>query len=74
MYLAAVLARRQVAGDRSSAATIPPGLIGGAETVVFYALFLMFPGRLMVLMWVLAVLVGLTIVQRWLSAMRILRA
>jgi phosphatidylglycerophosphate synthase len=73
MYLAAILARRHVAGDRPLGVTIPPGLVGGAETVVFYALFFVLPERLVVLMWILAVLVGATIVQRWLSAMRILR-
>jgi hypothetical protein len=47
MYLSAVLERRGAGaaarGERTTV-TMPPGLIAGAETVVLYTLFLVFPG------------------------------
>jgi phosphatidylglycerophosphate synthase len=48
----------------------PPGLIAGAETVVFYSLFLVLPGQLVLLIRVMTVLVALTAVQRIVWAVR----
>jgi phosphatidylglycerophosphate synthase len=42
----------------------PPGLIAGAETVVFYSLFLALPGQLVLLFRIMAALVALTALQR----------
>lgn len=67
MYLSAVLEKR-AAGAASrgelTSVTMPPGLIAGFETVVFYALFFLFPQHLDSLFSVMAALVGVTIVQR----------
>jgi phosphatidylglycerophosphate synthase len=69
MYLAAILARRSTARDTTTTVTIPPGLIGGAETIVLYALFFLLPGYRVELFGLMAVLVGLTILQRlWWAA------
>jgi phosphatidylglycerophosphate synthase len=48
----------------------PPGLIAGAETVVFYSLFLILPGQVVLLFWVMTVLVALTALQRIVWAVR----
>lgn len=67
MYLSAVLERRaQGARARGELTTVtmPPGIIAGAETVLFYALFLAFPARLEALFAVMAALVGVNVVQR----------
>jgi phosphatidylglycerophosphate synthase len=80
MYLAAILERRGAASrdrvaarDRQpTAVTMPPGLIGGAETVVLYSLFLLFPDHLVVLFGVMTVLVCATVVQRVVWARRAL--
>jgi phosphatidylglycerophosphate synthase len=73
MYLAAVLERRaagaQARGELTTV-TMPPGVIAGAETVLFYALFLMFPGRLTTLFTIMAALVGVNVVQRLIWAAR----
>lgn len=61
MYLAAILEKRRagasVRGDLTTV-TMPGGLIGGTETIVFYALFLIFP---MLLSWTFAVFSGLIV-------------
>ena len=46
MYLAAILEQRHegaTARGESTAVTMPPGLIGGAETVGFYVAFFLWP-------------------------------
>jgi phosphatidylglycerophosphate synthase len=71
MYLAAILEKRAAgAGARGEATsiTMPDGLIGGAETIVLYSLFLLFPQYLIPLFLLMAVLVAVTIVQRLLWA------
>ena len=71
MYLAAILERRNLGasatGERTTI-TMPRGLIAGSETIVFYALFLVFPQRFPLLFDVMAGLVFLTIIQRMKSA------
>ena len=67
MYLAAILERRQVgaiARGELTTITMPPGIIAGAETIVFYALFLVMPARQLTLFWLMAGLVGLNVIQR----------
>lgn len=48
----------------------PPGIIAGAETVVFYSLFLALPDHIILLFRVMAVLVALTALQRIVWAAR----
>jgi len=67
MYLAAVLERRAVgaaARGELTTVTMPPGLVAGAETVLFYALFLAFPAHLATLFAVMAALVAVNVAQR----------
>lgn len=69
MYLAAVLARRTGARGTTTTVAIPPGLIGGAETIVLYVLFFLLPGARVALFAVMAGLVSVTILQRlWWAA------
>ena len=75
MYLSAVLEKR-AAGARATGelttVTMPPALIAGFETVIFFALFFLFPGRLVMLFGLMSVLVGVNIVQRLVWARRAL--
>jgi phosphatidylglycerophosphate synthase len=75
MYLGTILERRSAAtaarNDRTTV-TMPPGLIAGAETLVLYTMFIVFPGRLAALFALTAALVVLTIVQRLIWAARAL--
>ncbi len=76
MYLSAVLERRDAGAKRRgelTTVTMPPGLVAGAETVVLYTLFLLFPGRLAELFGLMAALVYATVVQRVVWARRHLR-
>ncbi len=73
MYLSALLERRgtgaRVRGELTSV-TMPLGIIGGTETIVFYTLFFLWPAHLVALDLLMAALVGLTVVQRFVWAMR----
>jgi len=73
MYLAAILERRAegaaARGERTTV-TMPPGLIAGAETVVFYSLFMIFPEHLALLFTVMGSLVLVNVVQRFVWAAR----
>ena len=73
MYLAAVLERRD-AGARSrgelTTITMPPGLIGGTETIMFYAAFFLFPVLVVPLFWIMCGLVSVTVLQRLRWAIR----
>ena len=77
MYLAAVLEmRRQGAAARGEATTItmPPGLVAGTETVVFYTLFFLLPSYQVALFTVMGVLVLANVAQRLFWAARHLLA
>lgn len=67
MYLAALLEKRNtgaaVRGELTTV-TMPGGLIEGAETILFYMLFLLLPGLLVPLFVLMAVLVFITTLQR----------
>ncbi len=73
MYLSALLERRgsgaRARGELTSV-TMPGGLVGGTETVVFYTLFFLSPGHLVELFLSMAALVAVTIVQRFVWATR----
>jgi phosphatidylglycerophosphate synthase len=67
MYLAAILERRGTgarARGELTTITMPDGLIGGAETIVFYAAFLAFPEHLVPLFVLMTLLVLVTVGQR----------
>ena len=75
MYLAAILEQRQ-AGALSrgelTTVTMPPGVVAGAETVVFFTLFLALASWRAALFWTMGVLVCVNIVQRLWWARRML--
>jgi phosphatidylglycerophosphate synthase len=76
MYLSAVLEKRQSgAASRGELTTVtmPPALVAGFETIVFFALFFLFPDRLTVLFSIMAAMVGVNIVQRLVWARRVLQ-
>jgi phosphatidylglycerophosphate synthase len=67
MYLAALLEKRAhgaTAQRELTTITMPHGLIEGAETIVLYTLFLLFPGWIVPLFGLMAALVMVTVVQR----------
>ncbi len=71
MYLAAILEKRsQRHAERLTAVTMPAGLIGGTETIVFYSAFILFPGVLAWLFGLMGLLVVVTILQRLFWAVR----
>lgn len=73
MYLSAILERRgqgaATTGERTTV-TMPPGIIAGAETVVFYSLFLLMPQHAPTLFTVMGLLVVGNVVQRLVWAAR----
>ena len=73
MYLSAVLERRD-AGARArgelTTITMPPGLVGGTETMVCYAAFFAFPRYVVPLFWLMSALVLFTVLQRLAWAVR----
>ena len=67
MYLAALLEKRNLgssAQNERTSITMPTGLIEGAETVVFYCLFIVFPYYLATLFFIMSGLLLITTVQR----------
>lgn len=75
MLLSGILEKRgrgAVSGGESTSLTMPTGLIEGAETVLLFSLFLLFPQLLPWLFGLCAVLVAATSVQRLAWAARIL--
>lgn len=75
MYLSAVLEKRtagaQATGELTTV-TMPPALVAGFETVIFFALFFLFPNRLVMLFGLMSALVGINILQRLAWARRVL--
>jgi phosphatidylglycerophosphate synthase len=75
-YLSALLEKRGAEGlsdGETTAVTMPPGLIEGAETAVLFALALAIPQWSVAVMWVMAVAVAVSVVQRAATAVRVLR-
>ncbi|MCA9993984.1 MAG: hypothetical protein KDE29_23550, partial [Anaerolineales bacterium] len=73
IYLAALLEKRQqgaVAQGQMTAVTMPAGIIGGGETILFYTAFIFWPGHLALLFGVMAALVLATVGQRLIWARR----
>ena len=67
MYLAAILERRRAGapsrGDLTTI-TMPPGIIAGTETIVFYSAMLLWPDVRALLFWTMAALVTMNVGQR----------
>lgn len=71
MYLAAILEKRHAAYDgRLTTITMPAGIIGGTETIVFYTAFILFPSYLVWLFSLMGLLITVTILQRLVWAAR----
>jgi phosphatidylglycerophosphate synthase len=67
MYLSAILEQRRegaAARGEMTTVTMPPGLIAGTETVVFYTAFFVFPTSQRLLFHTMAALVMINVVQR----------
>ena len=67
LYLAAVLEKRAAgaaARGQPTSIVMPPGLIEGTETIVFFSLFILLPGALVPLFAAMSLLVLLTVGQR----------
>lgn len=71
MYLAALLEKRRrpcvvdpAAPSRMTSIVMPSGLIGGAESLIAYGVFLLWPGQVALLFTGFAALVAVTILQR----------
>jgi phosphatidylglycerophosphate synthase len=73
MYLAAILERRsqgvEATGERTTV-TMPPAIVAGAETVVFYSLFLLLQAWAPALFWVMGALLLGNVVLRLIWAGR----
>ncbi len=73
MYLSAILEKRAqgaAATGETTSVSMPAGLIGGTETVIFYGLFLLLPAVQIQLFWLMGALVCVGIVQRFSWALR----
>ena len=65
MYLAAILEKRKLGhADRLTTITMPAGIIGGTETIIFYTAFIFFPSLLAWLFSLMGLLLVITIGQR----------
>lgn len=67
MYLAALLEKRNAgaaARGEMTTVTMPGGLLEGTETILFFVLFIVFPGALVPLFTTMAVLTVVTSLQR----------
>lgn len=67
IYLSAILEKRAVgaaARGELTTVTMPRGLVGGAETIIFYTAFLLWPGLLPWLFTAMAAMVGVGVLLR----------
>lgn len=75
-YLSAVLERRGAGAQKrgeTTSITMPPALIEGTETMMFFAVFLLIPSLVTALFVVMACLVAVNVAQRLLAARQVLR-
>ena len=73
MYLSALLEKRGRAASREvTSVTMPEGLIGGTETVIFFTLFFLLPQYLVFLFFLMAALTLVAAAQRLIWALRTL--
>jgi phosphatidylglycerophosphate synthase len=73
MYLSAVVEKRGAGPRPLTSVVMPAGVVEGTETLVFFALFLTFPGYAGVLFYVMAGATAVGIFQRVVWAVRNLR-
>lgn len=67
MYLSSVLEKRRKArleSENITTVVMPAGLVEGTETVLFYFLFLLFPGQYPILFYLMAAATSVGVVQR----------
>ncbi len=65
MYLSAILEKRSLSRtEKLTTVNMPAGLIGGAATILFYSLFILFPRFYIQLFVLMGILVLVTILQR----------
>mgnify|MGYP006300370359 CR=1 FL=1 len=66
MYLSALLEKHKAEGTDKGPTSVfmPAGIIEGTETIVFYTLFIAFPGYFVVLAYVMAAMTAATVIQR----------
>ena len=65
MYLSAILEKRSLSqAEKLTTVNMPPGLIGGAATILFYSLFIVLPQFSVQLFTLMGILVLVTILQR----------
>lgn len=75
LYLSALIERRgrRIADpEPATSIVMPPGLVAGTETIIFYALFLLWPAMLVPLFLTMSTLVVVGITQRVIWAVRAL--
>jgi len=75
MYLSAVLEKRASGAATTgelTTVTMPPALVAGFETIVFFALFYLFPDRLVTLFAMMSALIGVNVAQRLVWARKVL--
>ena len=73
MYLSAILEKRAagaLAQGEQTSVTMPAGLIGGVETIIFYSAFIIFHNWYIWLFGLMTILVAITILQRLVWAAR----
>jgi len=68
MYMSIILEKRKDQNNKLTTVTMPFGIIEGAETIVFYALFMLFPFILIPLFYSMAILTLLGVVLRFIWA------
>lgn len=75
MYLSAILEKRKsTPGLKMTSVEMPAGLVGGAETIVFYSAFILLAPWLVYLFVIMTFLVTVTILQRLIWAVKNLDA
>ncbi len=66
MYLSGILEKRRhtQTSEQYTTVNMPPGLIAGTETVVFYCIFIVFADQLLFLFATMGILIMVTVIQR----------
>ena len=72
LAFSSLAAKRRLEGDGRSL-TFPPGLAEGTETIAAYVIILAFPEAAETLLWIWAAIVGVTVLQRFVYIVALLR-
>jgi phosphatidylglycerophosphate synthase len=73
MYLSSILEKRKQGAKETkeqTSVTMPGGIVGGTETIVFYILFIVLPQYIAILFYIFSGLIFITIIQRFLWAVK----